>query len=454
MLEALKRYLKSINDNDKIVFVNSSVSILIQVISMIMGIVIVPLYLSYFCDSEILGMWYSILSVLNWILDFDLGIGNGLKNYLTTAISKNQNSDVKKYISSAYFSFGIISIVVLIISLILVSVADLNSIFNISSKIISASVLKRTLTIVLVSVVLQILLKLITSIVCALQKNAINQMVNLITNAALLLFLLVFSTGSDSKNLLALAICRGVSVVVPLAVLSVVVFKKYLNFAKPSIKAIEWQYVKRVITLGGIFFIIQLLYVFIMGTNEMLITHFAGNEHNVEYQVYYKIFGMVNIVFAWVSVSLWSVVTKAKAQQNYQWLKKGYKKYLLFSLLFCLGELLLVFIAKPLVYIWLGDVTMVEINIVNSLWFSLCGCLGVLGNTLSAFAMGLEKMKTQTICYIVGAVAKIPLSKLFVEITGSWIGVVIATCICLGVYCVVQFIVFQRYFKSKNFKQA
>ena len=232
MLEALKRYLKSINDNDKIVFVNSSVSILIQVISMIMGIVIVPLYLSYFCDSEILGMWYSILSVLNWILDFDLGIGNGLKNYLTTAISKNQNSDVKKYVSSAYFSFGIISIVVLIISLILVSVADLNSIFNISSKIISASVLKRTLTIVLVSVVLQILLKLITSIVCALQKNAINQMVNLITNAALLLFLLVFSTGSDSKNLLALAICRGVSVVVPLAVLSVVVFKKYLNFAR------------------------------------------------------------------------------------------------------------------------------------------------------------------------------------------------------------------------------
>lgn len=122
------------------------------------------------------------------------------------------------------------------------------------------------------------------------------------------------------------------------------------------------------------------------------------------------------------------------------------------GLLFCIGSFLLLVIIRPLIKIWLGDGAPENISINISFWFAVYSSLIVIISVFSAFALGLEKMKTQAICYIIGALMKVPLSKFLVEVTDAWVGVVIATCVCLGIYCVVQFIVFHKYFRSKVFK--
>ncbi len=451
MLKKIKSYIEKINENDKIIYKNSIVSFFLQMFSIVVGVIVVPAYIDFFCNSTVLGMWYAVLSILNWIIDFDIGIGNGLKNHLTTALSENKKDLVKSYISSAYFCYGAISVIVLAACLFFGNV-NFNDVLNLDEAIVPAKELKAVMCVVFVSVVVQFFLKLISSVICALQKNALNLVVNFVTNLIFVIFLLVYPTKSNAENLMAVAVFRAVSVILPLLITSIYIFRKTLSYAVPNIKYVNRDCSKSVVLLGSKFFIIQIFYMLIIGTNEILITRLIGNDYNVEYQIYYKIFYMVVIVFSLVSVPLWSVVTKAKAENNYLWIKTGYKKYMCLGLLFCIGTFLLLFIIKPLIKIWLGADAPVDSNINTTVWFAVYTCLMIVISVFSAFAMGLEKMKTQTICYIIGAIIKIPLSKYLVEVTGSWVGVVIATCICLGMYCVVQFIVFQKYFRGKEFQ--
>ena len=57
--------------------------------SLIISVVLLPLYLRFFGDQTVLGIWYTILSILNWVVLFDLGLGQGLRNQLPVFIVEN-----------------------------------------------------------------------------------------------------------------------------------------------------------------------------------------------------------------------------------------------------------------------------------------------------------------------------------------------------------------------------
>ena len=66
---------------------------------------------------------------------------------------------------------------------------------------------------------------------------------------------------------------------------------------------------------------------------------------------------------------------------------------------------------------------------------------------LSNIANGIGKLGTQLIIFLSGAIFKIPIAILIVNMTGSWIGVIWATNIILFVYFIVQPIMIRRYLR-------
>jgi O-antigen/teichoic acid export membrane protein len=203
---------QSTNGRNRLIIKNVAASFLIKGGALLLALLTMPAYMRYFENQQILGMWFTILSVLTWVLNFDMGLGNGLRNHLVGAIAENNYTKIKKYISSAYaMIFGIVA-VLLIISHVCFPFVNWNTVFNVSHTAISSEVLLETVQIVFTGILLQFLLRLITSVLYALQKSAIPSLLSLITTAIILVFVLTVNSGSVEENLKMLAYANVIAV--------------------------------------------------------------------------------------------------------------------------------------------------------------------------------------------------------------------------------------------------
>lgn len=439
---------KNLNENDKIAYKNIALAFIVKGFALFITLFTMPCYIQFFNNSEVLGFWFTVLSIINWILNFDLGIGNGLRNHLSTSIADKNKTDTQRLISSAYFSIGIIVIALGIILVLLTNLLNLNDIFKISTELISQKYMYISIIVVIIGILAQFWLKLINSILYSIQKSSINNLLVLITNIIILLSIIIIPSKSNDINIVIMSIVHTLAVIVPLLITSIIVFSKELNYAKPNLKYVSKKYIKKVLSLGGVFFFIQLAYMVIMSSNEYLIAYTSGSSEVVEYQAYYKIFSISSTIFALALTPVWSIITKAKAEKNREWITKTYKNLLKLNLLFCIGECFILLLLSPIMSIWLGDkITFSPSYIVGGI-FALYGCLLVTNSVLSTFANGLSELKVQFICFLLGAFLKVPLSILLVKVFNSWIGVIVSNIICMGIYTIIEPFFIKKYFNK------
>lgn len=449
MIKNVLYKLKNAGENDKIVYKNVVGAFLIKGCALFVTLFTLPSYIKFFNNDEVLGLWFTILSLLNWILNFDLGIGNGLRNHLSTSISQNNKDSTKRYISSAYISIGVIVVVLSGVFPIAVYDTDLNKLLSIDTVVVSEQALYITAVIVFVGVMLQFWLKLINSVLYALQKSSVNNFLVLCTNVMILVFARAYPSGANNENIIVMAIFHALAVAIPLLVATIYVFAGRLRYAIPKLKYFSKEHTKKVLSLGGVFFFIQIAYMIIMSTNEFLIAKTTDNASVVDYQAYYKLFSLGSTVFALALTPLWSVITKAKAEHNIGWIKSIYKKFILLGSLVCLGEIAIILVMKPVMNLWLGEAALPEMSFFIGIVFALLGCAMVMNGVFSSVANGIGNLKVQAVCFGLGALLKVPLAYAFVAMFDSWLGVVAANFVCMVIYCIAQPISFSRYFKSK-----
>lgn len=446
----IKNKFSNLSENDKIIYTNVIGAFVVKGIALFVTLYTLPAYIAFFNNSEVLGLWFTILSLLTWILNFDLGIGNGLRNYLSASLVHGDYIECKRYISSAYFSIGAIVLTISIVFLVVSDNLNFNFLLNIDEALVSSNALYVSVVIVFVGVMLQFWLKLINSILYAMQKSSVNNFLMLCTNVLILLYVKFAPSYSNDENIVAMAIVHTLAVLLPLLIATICVFAGKLRTAIPSPKYVTLYHIKKVLSLGGAFFIIQIAFMVIMSTNEYLISTTTGNSDVIPYQAYYKLFSIGSTIFALALTPIWSVITKAKAENNYMWIKKTFFKFSYIAIAFCLGELVLIFLTKPLMTLWLGDsVAEIDINYTISAVFAFYAVTMIIVSLLSSIANGLGTLKTQATSYILGALLKIPLAFLFVDLIGGWIGVVVANVVCLLIYCIVQPFILLRFFNNK-----
>ena len=102
---------------------------------------------------------------------------------------------------------------------------------------------------------------------------------------------------------------------------------------------------------------------------------------------------------------------------------------------------------QPAVNIWLGD-SAIKVDYPIALIFASLGGLMALIGVLSSFANGVGFLKTQLICYGIGAFVKIPLSYVLIDAIDSWSGVILATVIILLIFAVAQIVSFEIFLKK------
>ena len=93
---------------------NILISFFIKGISIVTGLLMVPLTISYVNQSQY-GIWLTLSSVIAWFSFFDIGFGNGLRNKFAESKASGNDFMVKAYVSTTYGILSMIFIMVWII---------------------------------------------------------------------------------------------------------------------------------------------------------------------------------------------------------------------------------------------------------------------------------------------------------------------------------------------------
>ena len=417
-----KNYIAKIKNN-KILLGNMCGTFIIKGLSLIVSLFTVTVYLNYFKDQKVLGVWLAIQSILNWILTFDMGIGNGLRNTLTKFIVDDNYDMQKKCISSAYVVLGLISLAITILGTLAIGIIDWNTVLNISSEIIERRVLAITIQMSFIGIMLYFWLKLIFSILYALQKTAVANLISLLSHSLILVFALLFKGKNVAHSLIVLSFAQVLTINLPIIITSLVVFMKKLKRARPSLKYYDKGFAGSILKLGYMFLWVQVTLLIINSTNDILITRLYGPECVVEYNVYNRIFMLFVSFFSIITNPVWSTITNEYSKNNITKIKKIY----MFLTIIGIGVSCLCFVTVPIFpfisKLVVGTGVIVQNN-TYALSFATFSSVMVMIYSITCVANGINDLKPQIIGNTVAAILKIPCTIFLSHYIPSWICII------------------------------
>ena len=386
---------------------------------------IIPLILDYLGEYKN-GVWVTIYSTIGWFAFFDLGLGNGLRNKLAEALSKQKHELARSYVSSAYVLMTMISGGLFLLFLIAYPFLNVSAIFNAPG----IPEIGATFFIAFGFFCLQFILKLINFVSYAHQQPVVNSIANTITSVLTLAFVFVLVQTAGNSMLYLASGMMGILVLVPL-LMNAVLFNTRYRATRPSLKLYDKTKAKELLSLGSGFLVLQMASLVVYTTDHLLISHLLDDPGEVTgYYIAFKYFGLITFGFTVLFTPLWSAYTKAWFEKDTAWIQKITGKLLRIWLLGVGGAILLLLISSWVYNLWIGDRT--EISFALSAVMMTYVIIANFSAVYSNFLFGIGKIRLQIWIAVFAGLANIPLSVLLVKYTnlGS-AAIMLATCICL-----------------------
>ncbi len=445
--KAFERY-----NRDRKMYNNIIGTAFIKAVSLMLNIYSINAYLHFFCDDKLVyGVWLTILSILNWVVTFDLGIGNGLRNKLVEALTNEDVDKQKTYISSAYFLIGVVSIAILMVLSIVFLFIDWNFVLNIPCSFIDRSTLYIAIIIALVGLAAHFVLKLIVSILYALKETAMGSVVTLLINLLIIIYSSVFRVEEPSVAIIHIAIAYACTMVIPLVIVTGIVFKKVLVGSAPSPHYYNHTIAKSILSLGGQFFAVQILLLIINSTNEFIITRIDGPESVVIYNVYFRLFSAVIALFSVIINPVWSAITECYSRKDYEgilWRRKTIYRIGAFFSLMCFGLSLILQVFVNILYRSIN----LKVDLRIAVAFAVFSSLMIFVNATSCVENGINDLKPQIIGNAIAGSLKVPLVLAFCSVLKSWEVVVYCNVIIMAVSLSIQYFGLRK--KVRQFKMV
>jgi O-antigen/teichoic acid export membrane protein len=378
--------------------------IMIKAVSFGIQFLLVPLTLRYLNPSEY-GIWLTLSSIVAWFALFDLGLGNGLKNRFAEAIAVNDFRKARTYLSTTYLLFVIIIGVVGITFLVVNTFIDWSVILNAPTEM-KTELLKLAL-VVFGFYCLQFVFKTITVVVTADQKPALAELLQLFVQLSSLVavaLLVRFTHGS----ILNLGIAMSASPVVVFVVATLILFSKRYKYISPSFRYVDLSFGKSLFRIGIKFLLIQIAYIGIFQTNNIIIAQVCNNAEVTVFHIAHKYMSISYIAFTIFITPLWSAFTEAYTLGDYPWMKGTFKKINLFAFAPLFAMLFLALLSGIAYKLWIGDTITIPRN--TTYLMAIYMVLSIWVFLYTSILNGVGKVLVQLIVYAVSMVLHIPIA--------------------------------------------
>lgn len=435
----IKERIKTVDNAEK----SGLISMAIKPISIILTIIYTPLLLSYLGDEKY-GLWATILSIISWINYFDVGIGNGLRNSLTKAITGRDYFHAKKLVSTAYIVLSGISLLILIILLLSIFLLNWKTVFSTKVNV------ELALAITFVFISINFVLALANTLLYALQlaeKVAIRGCLIQLLNIAGMLLLLQTS----KESLVYVSILFGSTTMI-VNIFNTINIIKGRSYLKPSVKEFNKKCIPEICNTGIQFFIIQIMCLLMFTVDNLIISHFFGPSAVTPFSIANKVYYTGYSFLAAFLVPYWSGTTSAIEKGDYDWINKSIKKAIHVLFVFIGGSVFFTVFFKQIIFIWLHKQLEFDygLPILMCVFYILYSILAI----ECQFINGTGKLKVQLIMYVFLGITNIPLSIIFGVLLGlDSFGVRLATTILVFIATIVLGVNLKTILKSLRYSK-
>lgn len=374
---------------------NILLSGIMKIIGLLTSLLNVPITIGYL-NNEVYGIWMTMSSILYWMSTFDIGLGNGMRNYLTAAISRNDYDTGRKYITTTFAYLSIIAGGMFLIVLAPMFLVNFNVIFNTHS--VSNESLRDAMFVAVGFTLFNFVIRNVGLIFIALQKYAINDFLNVVAHVLSLIIIYIL-TKVTTGNLLYVVLAYTGTITLTFLLATIPLFKKYPQL-RPTWSSFDNTLGKKIVNLGVGFFAIQITScLVIFGAANIFITQFCGPTSVTTYNIAYKFFNLLVIAYTIILSPMWNAYTDASVKGDWAWIKSNFRKALKMWGLSFIAGIMMVAISPIFFKLWVGDKVTVPISI------SICTMLYVsffnLNNCVTYLINGLNKIRVQIITSLV-----------------------------------------------------
>jgi O-antigen/teichoic acid export membrane protein len=395
-------------------------------VAFLLTLITVPMTLHYL-GPERYGIWVTVLSILAWLSMVDLGVANGLTPALSAAYGKNRNDLAQEYVATAFWGLILIAGISGLILVLFWGWLDWGWIFNIKAADLKQQV-SFAMAIAAAIFLATLPLTITQRIYMSHQEGLVANFWQIIISLAAVAGIYIVTRTEGGLIYLVIGYL-GTQFLMTLAS-TVWLFKYTKPHLKPFIYP-SWSEAKHVMSLGGMFFTLQIATLVIYQKDNILITHYLGSSQAATYSVAWQMFLYLNVINILISPYLGPGFGEAYAKGDIRWMRKAFGHYMLATCGFAVPFVILfAWFYKPILAVWVGPEVVPTQETV--FWLALWTLMLSIQAPMITLLNNTGRLRVFTIVYSLAALLNLPLSVILIKsigVSGGIIASVITTAI-------------------------
>lgn len=395
------------------------------------GLLTLP-FASRYLGKERFGVWLTLSSFLTWVVVADLGLANSLINQLSHADGREDSQAARQFVASAFWMLVVVAIVLMMVSLPIALLIPWAGFFNLHSADAVSEVLPAIL-ILLTWAGLRLPTSIVGPVFQALQEGYIFQIwsgLGGLLGAAGILAAIGLKAGLP--GMLA-GFLGGM-------LLSDWLGGVYLFFIRhrpllPVPRFYDPLQAKRLLQLGGQFWIAQMSAILVLQTDLVIVTRLFGPGEAAAYGTMLRLFYLLGAVQMAFITPLWAAYGEARARGDIDWMERTFARSVRLSLIGSGAASLILFLIMPRLF---GVLVTSDISSDPHLGLALMitEMINSAARAIAVFLNGIGAVRMQVIFGPIGGLVNLLLSISLGKLLGPP-GVAWATGICLFVFSIL-----------------
>ena len=392
-----------------------STSLVARVVGAFVSLISIPVAVRYL-GNEGYGLLIVVVSVVGWIQFSNMGLGLGLQNALTEQVALGNKRAQQELVSTTFFALLCIALLLVAVTAVTFPYINWGRVFPLPNDRFAAA-LPQVVALTIGCFISTTMWGFIQPIYAARQELHIYNLQGLIASVAGLIGLLIVVRLKG--GLLGVAISNiGITAAFTAAFGLWTIFGRGLSELHPGwryIKATAWRSVYRT---GIGFLLLQICAVAIFQSDAFIISRFLPIGTVTPYSVGQRVFTQLIGVLGIVTASLWPAFGNARAVSDVSWMRRIYRKVIIYSLLIYGAVFLaLALFGRPLFRLWVGSQAAPSILLICAIGVNYLLILWTNNHAVLLNALGI--IKKQVIVVVFHAVLAVGLSIYLVQKLGT-----------------------------------